>query len=151
MEHKIQPHLTQEVDQVDPNRIVVYGSNNSGANTLTKELQRYLQEVGIDHPSVELVRDAALIHQSFYGQKTPEDQVVLPRGVVVFPEMRQYWEGRGMFIPTYGYEGLTGPFPFDLIKELCTKHGIPFVRFEENTLDGKIQEGLRTLMLPKPR
>ena len=130
-----------------PNRVVIFGSNLSGAGLLAEEFQQYLIDAGIENPLVELQRDQALINEAFYGRRNPEERITLPRGVIAFSEMRQYdpWDGKGMSIRTYHSRSLEGRTAFDDIKKLCQRHKIPLVKFKEGATADHIEKGLKAL------
>lgn len=132
------------------NRIVVYGTNADGGGQLTIDFRRYLEEAGIENPSVELVRDVTLIRAGFFGIRTSAEERTLPRGVVTFPDMRQYGPGANMTVDTYRTPGSEAISPIDIIEELCTQYEIPLVRFEKLSTERAIRESLRTLLLPNP-
>src|SRR3989344_5246078 len=128
---------------IDHNRIVVYGSNRSGAGVMAEEFQQFLTEVGIKDSSVVLERDVARMQDSFYGITAPNDPRRIPRGVIVFPEMRQYSiNGMGMNIGTYTAKGYQDKTPFDYIRSLCEKHDVPIVQFGNESPE-EVREGLK--------
>lgn len=124
---------------MDPNCIVVYGSPRSGADEFTLSFERYLHEYGIPNARVDWTRSIDGIHPVFYGashEDVESDNYVptIPRGVVVFPEMRQYdpistsSTGHTYSIDEPDADG--GETIYDLIKRLCEKHDVPLIRFE---------------------
>ncbi len=141
-----------KTEQEKSNRVVVYGSNTSGAQELATQFQMYLEKTGINSPIVQHERDVALVRETFYGRMTPQDIPSLPRGVIVFPWMRQYdlWTGKGMFIRTFGKEGLEDSLAFERIKELCDQHNVPLIKFEDISTSPTTKEGIRALLLQSP-
>lgn len=68
----------------------------------------------------------------------------LPKGVVVLPEMRQYTpDGQGMTINA----------PYEYIRQLCEKHGVPIVRLEkidaEEITALQLSEGIMDVLVQK--
>lgn len=128
-------------------RVVVYGSNTSGVQTITIVLETYLERMGKNY-TVEAVRDAGLINQAFYNIdeerniKSPQNQRTVPKGVVVLPEMRQYYDGKGMFLGTYTTSDGQGGTIFTLIRGLCKQNNVPLVNFRRTprikTLEKKL-------------
>jgi len=116
-----------------PNRVVVFGSHVSGAEDLARQARKGLDAFnaqqranGLPEVSVESWRDAGHLYDFFYG-RTPDNptaEPTIPRGVIAFPEMRQYdpYNGRGMFIPT----------PVAALQELCDQYGVPLILAERN-------------------
>jgi len=130
------------------NRVVIFGSRVSGAEVTVIEFQDYLKERKVDNPDVQLHRDATRITSSFFGSEDPT-QVSLPRGVIVFPEMRQYVQGAGMTIPTYDADS-TGNSPFGLIRGLCEQFGVPFTTVGAPPALQQELEGNSLMFLPPP-
>lgn len=109
------------------NRVVVYGSRLSGTFELADKFKEHLKEQGVPNPVVSTCRNVEMINDAFYDIRDPQWETVdtskqiptLPRGVIVFPEMRLIRSaGPAMTIPT----------PYEYIKGLCDKHGIPIVQ-----------------------
>ena len=165
--HLAQPEGSDSTElAVDPNRVVVYGSRLSGALDLARELGRYLEERGVSQPQVVGWRDAGYLRQAFFDEPLPHEVIdgpislpsgkvtdapvrTLPRGVVVFPEMRQYTEMGGMFLDTYESKDFYGKSTFDHIRELCERHGVPYLRMDYGATQEQLIEGLKALDAPK--
>lgn len=130
------PHASQELAAM-PNRIVVFGSNTSGAPVLSRMLQEYMEQNNIAEPVVEMSRNAGYIDDVFFG-RSPNNPTarLIPKGVVALPKMRQYGpHGRGMTIET----------PVDYIQKLCDDNEVPFVRIEAVDPEG-IAQGIGALV-----
>lgn len=113
----------------DPQRVVIYGANISGAHDFARAFRRHIEEMGITDAQIIHERNVSYWKKQFYGESDEKPGVrTLPRGVVVFDVMRQYdpWSGQGMFIDSFGYEGQKTETFFDHIKQLCEKHGVPY-------------------------
>lgn len=126
---------------VIPDRLVVFGTralNDSlqhGAQNLARYVRAYLEENGIDAEAT-WTSDASHIADTFFGRSraNPDAKPTIPKGVIAFPEMRQYTPHGGMTIET----------PMDDIQRLCDEHEVPLVRIE--TMDPQaITEGLGAL------
>lgn len=154
-EHSILPTPTESSGvpelQDNPNRIVVFGSRLSGAEFFTNDFLKLLKENGIENPSVVLMRDGALIDQAFYGQQIQNDKPSIPKGVVIFPEMRQYEGKSQMFIATYCDKDIVdGQTPFEKIKNLCEKHSVPYIKMTNyDSIELSIRERIREIIGPK--
>lgn len=135
-------------------RIVVFGSRVSGAANFSQDFTNLLEKRGIEHVEVEWYREAPHIKTSFFGlapgEPFSDPKASLPRGVVVFPELRQYHNGMGMSIRTHFAKGLDDKTPYDHIKELCDKFGVPCVRMEEeDSLDlPSLESKMKALISP---
>lgn len=132
------------------NRVVVYGSNISGAADFTVRFQQFLNERGIQNPTVQLVRFTNDIVPSFFGVDYPEQTGHLPRGVVVFPQMRyETHDGYTMFVPMHGMLGRESDEPtvFDQIKAMCDEHNVPIIRFD---VESRVEQELRELAQIRP-
>lgn len=168
------------------NRVIVFGSNMSGAAELVGAIRDELEQNGAsDEVDVYQSRRAEFIEDSFYGrtrrfglqqaaeaqasqpraaeltgatpkrgligklralgksgvqteieaptvapaqtvhEAAPDMGATLPKGVIMLPEMRTYYE-----------YGMTVPTPYEEIEALCEANGVPFVRLEAvNTPD----------------
>lgn len=121
-----------------PDRVVIYGSRTSGAPVVADELQKYLQEKGLNNPSVEVVRNVAVIENAFYdvpiGQNVNSKNIPhnIPKGVIVFPQMRQYSEDMGMSVDTNA-KNLSGMSRREYIQRLCDKNKVPYIIVENST------------------
>lgn len=107
------------------NRMVVFGAVLTGAYELAEALQKYLEQRGIVNPKVKTYKMFLNIEDGFYGilrsaneikARKPKPEPSLPKGVIAFPQMRDWGE--------------TVKTPIDFIQALCEKHGVPFVIFE---------------------
>lgn len=120
----IQEENSRLKEQITPsNRVVVFGSRLSGALVLADEFKQYLVEYGIPNSLVATCRNVEMIEDAFFDRRpivpdAPPYTPTLPKGVIVFPEMRMIRSvGLAMTIPT----------PFGYIKDLCDKYGVPVV------------------------
>lgn len=95
-------------------RILILGSNVSGAQTLHEMLESALAEKGMRSTTVSFIR---YIHNIEPNIKQPEPPIL--RGVILFPEMRQLVHMLPRFVHVYE-EGV------DLIvKRLCRERNVP--------------------------
>lgn len=129
--------------QPTTNRVLVLGSSCSGAYQLGSDLQAYLKERGIPNPDVKVLRDAGLIEIAllgredvFQGRAAP----LLPKGVILLPEMRQYYEGMGMSLDTYRC-GIDRR-----VEELCAKYNVPLIMIRTFSSPDQISAGIRQLL-----
>lgn len=139
---------------VQPNRIVVFGSRISGANILSTGLSKYLKEKGIQNPKVHYVRNITNIQPGFFDYWPQDenndyypdnwtndeftDNPTLPRGVILLPEMRQYHEMTGMFVPSYAV--------WLDIKKLCDKYEVPLVIIDKDFTPEQIETEIIKLL-----
>lgn len=113
----------EALSTISGNRILILGTRSGGAYGLAKGFQEYFEESGIQDFSVEVLRDAGLIEKSFLNLADSRnlETARVPQGVVLLPEMRQYDNGRGMFLNTYECE-------IDkFVYRLCNQHNVPLV------------------------
>lgn len=127
-----------------PNRIMIFGSRNSGAQILGKGLLDYLKDMGIENLRVIPEKDADYIPEGFYGLYRNDDGSIpersIPRGVILMPEMRAYApSGTGMFVPTY-----QSNIP-EILEKLCSEHDVPLIKIYENTTLEEIETRLASL------
>ena len=148
---EVKPQETLPV--VQPNRIVVFGSHNSGAGFLAHGFEDYLRSQGIENPYVHYVRNTTNINAGFlnYWPENPlndywpdptadSDQPTLPRGVILMPEMRQYHEMTGMFVPTY-QSGVAS-----YVRELCERYNVPLIEIHGSLTPEQIKEQIIALI-----
>ena len=132
------------------NRIIVFGSAQNGVNTIATDSGVFLRNKGLsDDYIVVIQRDASYIGSFFYNRVpgTPWEQqsgVTVPKGVIILPDMRQYdpRSYMGMTISTYYSKDWDGKTPFDHIKELCEKSGVPYVEFGGPPMESVLFEKL---------
>ncbi len=129
--------------QPTTNRVLVLGSRCSGAYQLRADLQTYLKERNIPNPDVQVLRDVGLIEVAllgredvFQGRAAP----LLPKGVILLPEMRQYYEGTGMSLDTYRC-GIDRR-----VEELCAKYNVPLIMIRTFSSPDQISAGIRQLL-----
>lgn len=118
------------------NRVVVFGAVLTGAYELAQALQEYLQQQGVVNPEVETYKMFFNIEAGFYGilgKGGKNRGFSLPKGVLAFPEMRDWGE--------------TVKTPFGFIQDLCEKHGVPFVKFDAIPTLKQLQDGMPPLLL----
>lgn len=135
-------------------RVLVCGSNLSGAFDLAGLLEQYVRERGLSDVEVQVLRDASIFPRVFYNvgedePYTPElysDRV--PQAVLILPEMRQYdpRTGWGMTLDTYTSRDFNGNSVFENIKKLCEKHNVPFVNFSKGQTPKDLLAGLDSLL-----
>lgn len=139
---------------VRDNRVVIFGSRLSGASILSSGLNEFLKEKGIPEPKVHYVRNIANIQSGFFDYWPQDenndyypdnwtndeftDHPTLPRGVILLPEMRQYHEMTGMFVPSYAVKSR--------IEELCDKHGVPLVVIDTEFSPDQIETAISKLI-----
>lgn len=134
---------------IDQNRVVVFGSRMTKAGDLSAELQSFLESKGVPSPNVLWFTDIAYIEDAFFG--AGDDNKSLPRGVIIFPEMRRYFQGdggAGESIPTnWGYG--RGRSIREQIESLCDLHNVPHV-YVEFLEPQTVLRGLERLLLSAP-
>lgn len=128
------------------NRVLILGARISGAHELAAAFRSYLEEKGIPEPNVQYLRDAAKIEEAFLGRETLDEgrkSPNPPKGVILLPYMRQYDNGKGMFLSTYEC-GIS-----NYVEELCAEQGIPLIKIREINSQTQILQGLKELFEPK--
>lgn len=153
-----QPTKVEPVTLLDRvNRVVVYGSNLSGAGDLRDGLYALLRERGIPDSSVRLIRNVDLIERGFFGLSLDLPDVVhpsgeahtLPRGVVIFHEMR-FYDSAGMTVSTFEdrfmFDGKTTPF--DKIRRLCEQFDVPYITVRRENMPDSLADGINSFVLP---
>jgi len=113
-----------------PYRIVVLGSRLSGGLDLGSTIYDYLLSAGAKDPSTRSARDVDAAESAFFGvvdlDTSTKDELSVPTGVVLLPEMRQYSPSReGMTIPSYE-SGFA-----DMIRKLCEENDVPLFEIHE--------------------
>lgn len=120
------------------NRVVVYGTNLSGAKAAATALQACMEQNNIENPLVEHIRFVDSIKPAFFGQPPAEPHTppTLPRGVIIFPDMR---------VETPGGSLLTVLTPAEAIIQLCTRHDVPYALYNGAPLPEEIMHGANVL------
>lgn len=95
-------------------RVLILGSNVSGAATLHQMLESALTERGMTSTRLEVIR---YLHEVEPKIKQPEPPVL--RGVILFPEMRQMLYMLPRFVHVYE-EGIDL-----LIRQMCRERNVP--------------------------
>jgi len=134
-----------------PYRVIVYGTRMESSGDLASMLQQYFEARGVPNPHVQLVRDEAYIFWHFFGF-AQDDQTVdesrLPKGVILFPMMRQYDRmGAGCSISTTHDLDLHGLSIKDKLTQLCAEYNVPFVWAEKLTAED-LDEQLNAITNP---
>lgn len=138
----------------NPNRVVVFGARVSGSDFLAGRFQSYLKEKGIQDPKVHYVRNIANIEAGFFdywpvnpnwdyypdnwNNDESTDHPTLPRGVILLPEMRQYHEMTGIFVPSY--------VVWSDIKKMCDQYGVPMVTIDKDFTPEQIETEIKKLL-----
>lgn len=134
----------ETLPDVFESRILIIGSRLSGSFELSEIFQRYLEQQGIPEPSVEPVRDVAMIDAAIFGDENigrDGKKPKLPKGIILLPEARQYISGRGQTIDSYE-SGLSSR-----VEDICKKLNIPLVKVRKNqNLDRRIESGIKKLL-----
>lgn len=142
---KLEQRREEALAVVHRNRILVLGSRLSGAFTLADNFQEYLEKAGIPNPDVEVLRDAGMIKDAFLGRGYSEankhlEDGTLPRGVILFPEMRQYTpSGSGMSLQTYEC-GID-----EYVEGLCAEYGVPLAEIRPNDSLDQLNEEIKLI------
>ena len=111
-------------------RVLILGSNISGAGALHQILESTLLERKMTSTRVELIR---YLHEVEPKIRQPEPPVL--RGVILFPEMRQMVFRLPRFVHVYE-EGVD-----ELIKQLCRERNVPLFEMR----NWKPAQGVRPL------
>ena len=111
-------------------RILILGSNVSGAGALREVLVSTLLDRGMTSTKVDFIR---YLHEVEPNIKLPEPPVL--RGVILFPEMRQMVFKLPRFVHVYE-EGVD-----ELIKLLCRERNVPLFEMR----NWKPTQGVRSL------
>jgi hypothetical protein len=125
----------------EPDRVVLFGTNLVGTPAFGALLQDFLNEYGASYAKVEYTRHTEHIEDTFYGRSidNPDARPTIPRGVIVFP-------GEGMMQDMNGRDRMMRvPMPVDYIQELCDRHAVPLVRFEQGASPEAVSRGLGAL------
>ncbi len=126
---------------VDLSRFVVYGSRVSGALDFVTDFRKGLAGAGIADANVVWSRDAANIAIAFFNLWESNDRETLPRGVVVFPEMRQ----NNFSIDAFDRYG-SDQSPFEYIADFCRRYRVPIVAFQGDVDSRLIPRHIRALL-----
>ena len=136
------------------NRVVVYGSNLSGAPDVVDGLTELLEQRGIPDASVRQVRNIDLIEDGFFGlppgrSGTIPPERTLPRGVVVLPIMR-FYDSAGTDVNTFRSR-IEGAVPFDRIRALCQQFNVPYIIVDRQTTPTSLSDSLTKALGPVPQ
>lgn len=126
------------------NKVLILGSRISGAYELGSGFQAYLEAKEVPSPVVEVLRDAGLIEAALLGrEELAQGRVdpLLPRGVILLPQMRQYYGGMGMTLDTYT-SGVA-----ERVRQLCLKYNVPLVEIRQYISPEQITAGIKQLLL----
>ena len=111
-------------------RVLILGSNVSGAGTFHQMLESALVERGMTSTRVDFIR---YLHEVEPKIKQPESPVL--RGVILFPEMRQMVFMLPRFVHVYE-EGVDR-----IIRQLCRERNVPLFEMR----NWKPTQGVRPL------
>lgn len=127
---EIEPYAPNPELRVDK-RVLILGTNSSGAFNLTQIAQEYFDRIGMGI-KVDKIREPELIQMGFFGvtpkkfQKMRTEGVppefTLPLLVVAFPEMRAVEESSNA--------GTTVSTPIGFITNLCAAYNVPLKCFD---------------------
>lgn len=111
-------------------RVLILGSNVSGAGTLHQMLESALVERGMTSTRVDFIRYLHEVEPSIKRLDPP-----ILRGVILFPEMRQMLYMLPRFVHVYE-EGIDL-----LIKQMCRERNVPLFEMR----NWKPTQGVRSL------
>ncbi len=146
----LSPVPKKEVLSSSGNRILVLGSRSSGAYRFAGDFERYLEQKGIPNPEVESTRNAFYIEDAFLGRDTLNEgkrDPNVPKGVILFPEMRQYVGPNGMNIPTYDRSSVNmeGETIADRVRKLCRQYNVPLIEITEYLSEQEVEGAIKDL------
>lgn len=127
---------------IHSNRLVVFGSNTSCQDYIPS-LRKDLDELGLTEVQIKQERDIYFLSEGFYGNYQTSEELnpnrTLPAGVILLPEMRQYHEMTGMFVPTYE-SGVPG-----IVEKMCQENEVSLVKIYEGYTREKVKSELQKL------
>jgi hypothetical protein len=145
------PINKETLPEVPKNRILIFGSTQSGIFEMQKDFKEYLKERGILDPHVETARYIDSIKPAIFGthaipESEEEKRKNLPKGVIVLPTMRQETEAGNMTIDTYNATSLYGQTVYDYIKTICGEYNVPVIFLGEDYSREKMEKEINKLL-----
>lgn len=124
-ERQVLEQVEEQAERIlNSNRVVVFGSNSSCMDYLPN-LRKDLDELGLTELNIRQEKDIYYLPEGFYGnyqtEQNPNPNKTLPFGVILLPEMRQYHDMTGMFVPTYESD-VPG-----IVRKMCKQNHVTLV------------------------
>lgn len=137
-------------------RILVLGSNNSGARHLSAELNQFLRQEypGVDVVHTRYVEDfsAAISGKAELSQIEPQEQFDgPPLGIILYPEVRSqdFWDGANRFLDVHYPEDDKNQNVASYVRELSKKARVPVFEISQQGLLTENSKGALTVFRRK--